>query len=93
MKRHMLSFPPSPNTQVVVANGPGRLLHITISHNVSTSEQVTFYNREGGVLAMYMIHPLNSPYTITYSNRDVFPFYDGLMMNTGACSVNLVLVF
>lgn len=92
MKRIMRSFPPSPETQMIVPSGPGKVLHVTISHNVSTSEKVVFYDREDKLLAHYLVHPLNSPYTITYSNRDVFSFFDGLQINTGACSVNVILL-
>ena len=93
MNKHTLHFPPSPTTQTVLDTGGGRALHITLSHNQSTTQTVCFYDRDGVLLAEYQVHPMNCPYTLTFSNRDAFSFSNGLKVNTGACTLNLVVVY
>jgi hypothetical protein len=93
MKKHQLYFPPNPATQTVVDTGPGRALHITLSHKEDTTQAVSFYDRAGNQLAHYELHPLGSPYSLTFANRDAFSFEDGLRVNTGKCAVNVVIVY
>lgn len=93
MNKHQLNFLPSPITQTVLDTGRGRALHITLSHNQPTTQTTRFYDRDGALLAEYQVHPYNCPYTITFSNRDAFSFENGLQVNTGSCTLNLVVVY
>lgn len=93
MLKHQRHFPPSPATQTVIDAGRGRALHITLSHTESTTQTVRFYDRDGALLAEYQVHPMNCPFTITFSNRDAFSFENGLQVNTGNCTLNLVVVY
>lgn len=93
MLKHTLHFPPSPITQTVLDTGRGRALHITLSHNESTTQATRFYDRDGVLLAEYLVHPMNCPYTITFSNRDAFSFENGLQVNTGSNTLNLVIIY
>jgi hypothetical protein len=93
IQKNQFNFPASPATQTVMDTGCGRALKITLSHKETDTQTVRFYDRNGLVLAEYHVHPQNCPFTITIQNRDSFDFSNGLKVNTGACSLNLILVY
>jgi hypothetical protein len=93
MNAYQLYFSPSPATRTICDACRGHLLRMTISHDQSATQSVSFYDRSGVLLAQYLVHPNQSPYTIKFSNRSPFQFRDGLLVNTGNCVVNLLLVY
>jgi hypothetical protein len=90
MKKHILNLGPSPATQTILDTGRGKVARVTLSHGEETTETVTFYDRDGVQLAQYKLHPMGSPWSITFANRDAFSFENGLRVNTGNCTMNLV---
>ena len=93
MKKYQLHFSPSPLTQPVFDTGGGKVARITVSHDAEGTQPVTFYDREGKQVAHYQVHPMRSPWTITYANRDSFSFTNGLQINTGNCTVDLLVIY
>lgn len=93
MKSHNQVYPASASTQVIRDTGRGHIDRITINHQASTPQTVSFYDRDGVLLAQYLVHPNRSPFVVDFSNRRPLWFTNGLSLNSGACVVSVVVVY
>jgi hypothetical protein len=93
MKTYTLTLPASPATQTVRDGGRGYVASMAISHSQATAQAVTCYDRDGVKLAEYIVAPGASPFSQVFPAHAPMWFHEGLLINTGDCVVNMVIVY
>jgi len=93
MVRLKLTFPPSQTIQTIVEAGAGRVISVTLTHDLPAPQVIAFYDRHNLRIMEYEMRPIGFPCAITLANRDAFTFDNGLKVNTGHCELQLAVAY
>jgi hypothetical protein len=82
----------SGKVEIAPLGARGYVQFLVMSHSESSVQAVELYDGLDNLAARFEISPQSSPASVTYPRERPLWFSNGLQIDTGVCTVNMVVV-